>query len=71
MICLQQLKSARAQFIVVSFNTEKAEKRRPQLLCGENIKARFNNGVLLETVHECNIMSATDAVLTGRIWLRH
>lgn len=70
-LCLQQLKSAQAQFIFVSFNAEKAENRRPQLMRGENIKARFNNGVFLETVHECNIMSPTNAVLTGRIWLRH
>lgn len=71
MLCLQQLNSAQAQFIFVSLNAEKAKKRRPQLLRRENIKARFNNSVFLEMVHECNIMSLTNAVLTGSFWLRH
>lgn len=70
MLCLQQLKSAQAQFIFVSLNAAK-KKCRSQLLCREIIKARFNNSVFLETVHECNIMSLTNAVLTGRFWLRH
>lgn len=71
MLCLQQLKSAQAQLIFVRLNAEKAENRSPQLLRRENIKARFNNSVFLETAHECNIMSLTNAVLTGSFWLRH